>query len=101
MLFCFVLDIFTRQWLAYRFGTLTTTDVAAESLAEAITAAKLDCPRLTPQATTVPSTGKRFQKAASLLGICLSFICTHTPDKTAVWNYSTAFSSNSTSGHTT
>ena len=94
MLFCFVLDIFTRQWLAYRFGTLATTDVAIESLAEAVAAAKLDCPRLTLQCDNGSQyAGKRFQKAASLLDIYLSFIRTHTPDKTATWNNSTALSS--------
>lgn len=49
MFFCLVLDIFIRQWLAYRFCTLTTTDIAAESLAEAVAAAKLDCSGLTLQ----------------------------------------------------
>ena len=47
MLFCSVLDIFTRQWFAYWFDTLATTDVAMESLAEAVAAAKLNYSRLT------------------------------------------------------
>ena len=91
MLFCFVLDIFTRQWLAYRFGTLATTDVAMESLAGAVAAAKLDCPWLTLLCDNGSQyAGKRFQKTASLLGIHLSLIRIHTPDKTATWNDSMA-----------
>ena len=46
--YCFnVLDIFTRQWIAYRFDTLATASVAVESLVEAVAAAKPDCSRLT------------------------------------------------------
>ncbi len=97
-----VLNIFTRQWLAYRFGTLATTDVAIESLTEAVVAAKLHCSRLTLQCDNGSQyAGKRFQKAASLLGIHPSFIRTRTSDKTVTWNYSTALPRDSMSGRTT
>ena len=81
--FCFnVLDIFTRQWLAYRFGTLATADVAIESLVEAVAVAKPDCSKLTLQCDNGSQyAGKKFRKAASLLGIRLSFIRTHTPEQ--------------------
>ena len=81
---CFfsVLDIFTRQWLAYRLNTLATASVAIESLAEAGAAAKLDCSRLTPQCDSGPQyAGKKFRKTASLPGIRLSFIRTRTPEQ--------------------
>ena len=48
--YCFnVLDIFTRQWLSYRFDTLTTNDMAIESIVEAVSAAKPECANLTLQ----------------------------------------------------
>ena len=81
--FCFnVLDIFTRQWLAYRFSTLATADVAIESLVEAVAVAKPNCSKLTLQCDNGSQyAGKKFRKAASLLGIHLSFIRTHTPEQ--------------------
>ena len=81
--FCFnVLDIFTRQWLAYRFSTLATADVAIESLVEAVAVTKPNCSRLTLQCDNGSQyAGKKFRKAASLLGIHLSFIRTHTPEQ--------------------
>ena len=81
--FCFnVLDIFTRQWISYRFGTLATADVAIGSLVEAVAAAKPDCSKLTLQCDNGSQyAGKKFRKAAALLGIRLSFIRTHTPEQ--------------------
>ncbi len=81
--YCFnVLDIFTRQWIAYRFDTLATASVAVESLVEAVAAAKPDCSKLTLQCDNGSQyAGKRFRKAASILGISLKFIRTHTPEQ--------------------
>ena len=81
--FCFnVLDIFTRQWLAYRFSTLATADIAIESLVEAVAVAKPNCSKLTLQCDNGSQyAGKKFRKAASLPGIHLSFIRTHTPEQ--------------------
>ena len=71
--FCFnVLDIFTRQWLSYRFSTLATADIAIESLVEAVAVAKPNCSRLTLQCDNGSQyAGKKFRKATSLLGIRL------------------------------
>ncbi len=81
--YCFnVLDIFTRQWIAYRFDTLATASVAVESLVESVAAANPDCSRLTLQCDNGSQyAGKRFRKAASILGISLKFIRTHTPEQ--------------------
>ena len=81
--YCFnVLDIFTRQWIAYRFSTLATADVAIESLVDAVSAAKPVCSALTLQCDNGSQyAGKKFRKAASLLGIDLTFIRTHTPEQ--------------------
>ena len=81
--YCFnVLDIFTRQWIAYRFDTLATASVAVESLVEAVAAARPDCSKLTLQCDNGSQyAGKKFRKAASLLGINLKFIRTHTPEQ--------------------
>ena len=81
--YCFnILDIFTRQWIAYRFSTLATADVAIESLVEAVAVAKPDCSKLTLQCDNGSQyTGKKFRKAVSLLGIRLKFIRTHTPEQ--------------------
>ena len=81
--YCFnVLDIFTRQWIAYRFDTLATASVAVESLVKAVAAAKPDCSKLTLQCDNGSQyAGKRFRKAASILGISLKFIRIHTPEQ--------------------
>ena len=81
--YCFnVLDIFTRQWIAYRFSTLATADVAIESLVDAVSAAKPVCSALTLQCDNGSQyAGKKFRKAASLLDITLTFIRTHTPEQ--------------------
>ena len=81
--YCFnVLDIFTRRWIAYRFSTLATADVAIESLVEAASVAKPDCSMLTLQCDNGSQyAGKKFRKAMSLLGIHLTFIRTHTPEQ--------------------
>lgn len=81
--YCFnVLDIFTRQWIAYRLNTLATADIAVESLVEAVAVAKPDCSRLTLQCDNGSQyAGKKFRKAASLLGIDLKFIRIHTPEQ--------------------
>ena len=81
---CFfnVLDICIRQWLAYQFSTLITSDVAIESLVEAVAIAKPYCSKLTLQCDNGSQyAGKKFRKAASLLDIHLSFIHTHTPEQ--------------------
>ena len=81
--YCFnVLDIFTRQWIACRLSTLATTDVAIESLVDAVSAAKPDCPTLTLQCDNGSQyASKKFRKSMSLLGISLAFIRTHTPEQ--------------------
>ena len=81
--YCFnVLDIFTRQCIAYRFDAPATASVAVESLVEAVAAAKPDCSKLTLQCDDGSQyAGKRFRKAASILGISLKFIRTHTPEQ--------------------
>ena len=77
-----VLDIFTRQWIAYRFSTLATADVAIESIVEAVSAAKPNCSTLTLQCDNGSQyAGKKFRKAMSLLGIRLTFIRTRTPEQ--------------------
>ena len=63
-----MLDIFTRQRLAHRFGTLAAADVAIGSLAGAV-AAGPDCPALALQCGNGSQhAGKKPRKAASLLG---------------------------------
>ena len=63
---------------SYRFSTLVTADTAIESLVEAVAVAKPDCSRFTLQCDNGSQyAGKKFRKAASLLGIHLSFIRTH------------------------
>ena len=81
--YCFnVLDIFTGQWIAYRFYTPATASVAVDSLVEAVAAAKPDCSGLTIQCDNGSQyAGKKFRKAASILGISLKFIWTHTPEQ--------------------
>lgn len=81
--YCFnILDIFTRQWITYRFSTIASADVAVESLVEAVSLAKPDCSKLVLQCDNgVQYSGKKFRKAASLLGINLKFIRTHTPEQ--------------------
>ena len=81
--YCFnVLDIFTRQWLSYRFDTLATNDVAIESIVEAVSAAKPECANLTLQCDNGSQyTSRNFRKAVSLLGIHLKFIWNHTPQQ--------------------
>lgn len=81
--YCFnVLDIFTRQWISYRFDTLATADIAVESLVEAVAAARPDCSKLTLQCDNGSQyAGKKFRKAASILGINLKFIRTRTPEQ--------------------
>ena len=66
--YCFnVLDIFTRQWLSYRFDTLATNDVAIESIVEAVSAAKPECANLTLQCDNRSQyTSRNFRKAVSL-----------------------------------
>ena len=81
--YCFnVLDIFTRQWLSYRFDTLATNDVAIESIVEAVSAARPECANLTLQCDNGSQyTSRNFRKAVSLLGIHLKFIWNHTPQQ--------------------
>ena len=81
--YCFnILDIFTQQWIASRFSTLATADVAIDSPVEAVAVAKPDCSKLTLQCDNGSQyAGKKFRKATSLLGIHLSFIRTHTPEQ--------------------
>ena len=81
--YCFnILDTFTRQWLAYRFSTTATADIAVESLVEAVTVAKPDCSKLTIQCDNGSQySGKKFRKATSLLGIRLAYIQAHTPEQ--------------------
>ena len=68
--------------MAYRFNTLATADIAVESLVEAVAVAKPDCSRLTLQCDNGSQyAGKKFRKAASLLGIGLKFIRIHTPEQ--------------------
>ena len=81
--YCFnVLDVFTRRWIAYRFSTLATADVAIESLVEAVATAKPDCSGLTIQCDNGSQyAGKKFRKAASNFGIKLKFIWKSTPQQ--------------------
>ena len=81
--YCFnVPDIFTKQWLSYRFDTLATNDVAIESIVEAVSAAKPECANLTLQCDIGSQyTSRNFRKAVSLLGIHLKFIWNHTPQQ--------------------
>ena len=81
--YCFnVLDIFTRQWLSYRFDTLATNDVAIESIVEAVSAARPECANLTLQCDNGSQyTSRNFRKAVSLLGIHLKLIWNHTPQQ--------------------
>ena len=76
------MDTFTRRWIAYRFNTLATADVAVESLVEVVSTAKPDCANLTVQCDNGSQyTDKKFRKAAFLLGISPRFIRTHTPEQ--------------------
>ena len=71
----FILDVFTRKWIAYRFDTLSTTDLAVDSLVAAIATAKPDCSGLTIQCDNGSQyAGKKLRKAASHLDINLKFI---------------------------
>ena len=81
--YCFnVLDIFTRQWLAYRFSAKATAEVAVESLVEAVATAKPDCSVLTIQCDNGSQyAGEKFRKATTRLGIRLTFIRIHTPEQ--------------------
>ena len=81
--YCFnILDIFTRQWIAYLFSTPATADVAIDSLVEAVAVAKPDRSRLMLQCDNGSQyAGKKFRKAVSLLGARLSFVRTHTPEQ--------------------
>lgn len=81
--YCFnILDVFTRQWIAYRFNTLATADVAVESLVDAVAAARPDCSRLTIQCDNGSQyVSKKFRKAASNFGIKLKFIWKSTPQQ--------------------
>ncbi len=81
--YCFnILDIFTRQWIAYRFDALATADIAVDSLVEAVATAKPDCSGLTIQCDNGSQyAGKKFRKAASHLGIKLKFIWKRTPQQ--------------------
>ena len=96
--YCFnVLDIFTRQWLSYRFDTLATNDVAIEFIVEAVSAAKPECANLTLQCDNGSQyTSRNFRKAVSLLGIHLKFIWNHTPQQNGHSSRSTTPSSGST-----
>ena len=81
--YCFnILDTFTRKWIAYRFSTLATADVAVESLVDAVATAKPDCSALTIQCDNGSQyAGKKFRKAASNFGIKLKFIWKSTPQQ--------------------
>ena len=73
-------DIFTQQWLSYRFDTLTNNNVAIEPIVEAVSAAKPECTNLIIQCDNgIQYTNKDFRKAVSFLGINLKFIWKHTP----------------------
>ena len=81
--YCFnIPDVFTRRWIAYRFSTLATADVAVESLVEAVATAKPDCSALTIQCDNGSQyAGKKFRKAATNFGIQLKFIWKSTPQQ--------------------
>ena len=81
--YCFnILDVFTRRWIAYRFDTPATADIAVDSLVEAVATAKPDCSGLAIQCDNGSQyAGKKFRKAASRLGIRLKFIWKSTPQQ--------------------
>ena len=81
--YCFnVVDIFTRKWLAYKFDTMATNNIAVESIVEAVAVAKPDCTGLTFQCDNGSQyTSKNFRKAISHLGIKMKYIWIHTPQQ--------------------
>ena len=81
--YCFnVVDIFTRKWLAYKFDTMATNNIAVESIVEAVAVAKPDCTGLTLQCDNGSQyTSKNFRKAISHLGIKMKYIWIHTPQQ--------------------
>ena len=76
-----VLDIFTRQWIAYRLSTLATTDVARVTSGCCLCRQAGLPDAYPPVRQRSQYASKKFRKSMSLLGTSLAFIRTHTPEQ--------------------
>ena len=81
--YCFnVLDVFTRQWVAYIFDTTATTQTAIQSVLKAATSAGGKIPNLRLRTGNGSQYGSReFKKSMQALGIRHEFIWKNTPEQ--------------------
>ena len=81
--YCFnVLDVFTREWVAYAFDVTASKDAAIQSIVNAVAAADPDCSQLVIQTDNGSQyTSKKFRDSMKVLGVSHQFIWRHTPQQ--------------------
>ena len=80
--FCFnVIDVFTRQWVAYFFDVAASKDAAIASIVNAVAMAKPDCSGLIIRTDNGTQYVSKFMEFARMLGLRQEFIWRHTPQQ--------------------
>ena len=81
--YCFnVLDVFTREWVAYAFDVVASKDAAIESIVNAVATVDPDCSQLVIQTDNGSQyISKKFRDSMKALGVSHQFIWRHTPQQ--------------------
>ena len=81
--YCFnVIDVFTRQWLAFVLASRATRREAIMSVTNAVAAASLELPGLTLRVDNGSQyTSREFRSSVAALGITIEYIYVNTPEQ--------------------
>ena len=81
--YCFnVVDVYTREWLAYRFERTAISEHAVTALRDAMALHRPDVPGLTVRVDNGPQyTSRGFRQAARMLGVRIDYIYVNTPQQ--------------------